>query len=213
MTLLDIFSDSSTVLLVVNSILYSKHIITNNLVYRYFAIYLVLMAINQLANTILFELEIPNIFLSNTYLILQFLMLSLFYYEMFKAELQRKYILIVMFILLFILGVQYIWTPDLFWKYNTFGIITTSSVIISYSIIYFFYYIADKQLILYLVNSGILIYLLGTILIFSIANVGLKLDPKVEIALWVLNAIIFLVFQIIIITQWFFDRKKKKNIL
>jgi hypothetical protein len=128
-----------------------------------------------------------------------------------KLSEQRGYILNIMTILLIILGVQYVWTPDLFWKYNTFGIIITSSVLIFYSIIYFFYHIGDKQLKLYLVNSGILIYLLGTILLFSIANVGLKLDPTIEIALWVLNAIIFLVFQIIITTQWFFDRKKKNN--
>lgn len=211
MSLLDTFSDSSTVLLVINSILYSKHVTSKSLVYRYFSIYLILMAINQLANTILFEFEIHNIFLSNTYLIVQFFMLSLFYYEMFRVKQQRKYILIVMSVLLIILGVQYIWTPDLFWQYNPFGVITTSSVLIFYSIIYFFYHISDKQLRLYLVNSGILIYLLGTILLFSIAKVGLKLDPDIEIALWILNAIIFLVFQVIITAQWFVDRKKEKN--
>ncbi|MEM6722099.1 MAG: hypothetical protein AAF611_22415 [Bacteroidota bacterium] len=116
-----------------------------------------------------------------------------------------------MFIISIILGVQYIWTPDLFFNYNIIGIITTSTILISYAITYFFYHIGDKELKLYLVNSGLLIYLLGTILIFSIANVGLQLERDLERALWILNAFIYLVFQIIIMTQWFFDRKKKQN--
>ena len=97
-------------------------------------------------------------------------------------------------------------------KYNTAGIIITSTVLIFYSIIYFFHHISDKELKLYLVNSGILIYLLGTILLFSIANTGLELAKYTERALWILNAFIFLVFQIIIFVQWFSDRRKNKKI-
>lgn len=212
MSLLVIFSYSSTIVLLLNAVLYSKHIISRDLAYRYFSIYLLCMAVNQLAGTILFELEIDNLFLANTYLLAQFLMLSLFYYAIFERKKQRKYILTTLTIILIILGVQYTWTPDLFLKYNTIGIIVTSTVLISYSIIYFFNYIADKELKLYLVNSGILIYLLGTILLFSIANTGLKLSKDIDAALWILNAFIYLVFQIIILVQWFSDRKKKKRI-
>lgn len=211
MSLLVVFSHTSTILLALNAILYSKHLNSKDLVYKYFAIYLILMAINQITNTTLFVMEKRTFFLFNTYLIAQFLMLSLFYYEMFKVKKQRKFILIVMFIISIILGVQYIWTPDLFFNYNIIGIITTSTILISYAITYFFYHIGDKELKLYLVNSGLLIYLLGTILIFSIANVGLQLERDLERALWILNAFIYLVFQIIIMTQWFFDRKKKQN--
>ncbi|WP_298511760.1 hypothetical protein [uncultured Kordia sp.] len=213
MSLLDIFSDGSTIVLLLNAILYSKHAISKDLAYKYFAIYLLLMAINQSIVTIFFELEIDNTFLAHTYMIAQFIMLSLFYHAIFETQNQRKYILIILLIVSIILGVQYTRTPDLFFNYNTIGIIATSTILISYAITYFFYHIGDKELKLYLVNSGILIYLLGTILIFSIANVGLKLDPKIESALWILNAIIFLVFQIIILIQWFVDRKKKKNSL
>lgn len=211
MSLLIIFSYSSTVILLLNTVLYSKFIVSKDLAYKYFAIYLLCTAINQLTGTILFELEIPNLYLANTYLIMQFLMLSLFYYEIFKEQKKRKYILVMMFILLTVLGVQYAWTPDLFFQYNTVGVIVTSTVLIFYSITYFFNYISDKELKLYLVNSGILIYLLGTILLFSIANIGLKLEQETEIALWILNAFIFLVFQVIILVQWYIDRKKKKN--
>ncbi len=211
MSLLDIFSDSSTVVLIINAVLYSKFLISKDLAYRYFSIYLLCMAVNQLTGTILFELEIDNLFLANTYLLAQFLMLSLFYYAIFKGKKQRKYILAVLTIILIILGVQYAWTPDLFLQYNTIGVIVTSTVLISYSIIYFFNYISDKELKLYLVNSGILIYLLGTILLFSIANTGLKLSKHIDIALWILNAIIYLVFQIIILIQWISDRRKKKH--
>ncbi|MGH1383484.1 hypothetical protein [Kordia sp.] len=212
MSLLEIFSHSSTVLLIVNSILYSKYLKAKDAAYKYFAVYLILMAINQTLVTIYFELEIDNTFLANTYMILQFIMLSLFYFEIFKQQERRKGILIALFTLLIILGVQYIRTPDLFLNYNTFGILATSSVLIFYSIVYFFYHIGDKELKLYLVNSGILIYLLGTILLFSIAKVGLKLAREIEVALWILNAFIYLVFQVIITTQWFVDRKRKKNI-
>ncbi len=208
MSLLDIFSDSSTVVLLLNAVLYSRFIVSKDFAYRFFSIYLVCMAINQITGTILFELEIPNIFLANTYLVAQFLMLSLFYYAIFKGKKQRKFILIALAIISTILGVQYAWTPQLFFEYNTVGVIVTSSVLILYSIIYFFHYISDSELKLYLVNSGVLIYLLGTILLFSIANVGMKLARNVEVALWILNAFIYLVFQIIITTQWFYDRRK-----
>jgi len=212
MSLLDIFSDSSTILLLLNAILYAKYILSKDLTYKYFAIYLILMAVNQSFVTIFFELEIDNTFLANTFMIAQFILLSLFYYAIFEMQNRRKYILIILIIVSIILGVQYIWTPNLFFNYNTIGIIATSSILISYAITYFFYYIGDKELKLYLVNSGILIYLLGTILIFSIANVGLKIARDIEVALWILNAFIYLVFQVIITTQWFVDRKRKKNI-
>jgi hypothetical protein len=208
MSLLDIFSDSSTVVLLLNAVLYSKFIVSKDLAYRFFSIYLVCMAVNQLTGTIFFEFKITNIFLANTYLVAQFLMLSLFYYAIFEGKKQRKFILVALVIISTILGVQYAWTPHLFFEYNTIGVIVTSSVLILYSIIYFFHYISDSELKLYLVNSGILIYLLGTILLFSIANIGLKLDSDIEIALWILNAFIYLVFQIIITTQWFYDRRK-----
>ncbi|MCH2193493.1 MAG: hypothetical protein MK119_05110 [Kordia sp.] len=195
-----------------NAVLYAKYILSKDLTYKYFAIYLILMAVNQSFVTIFFELEIDNTFLANTFMIAQFILLSLFYYAIFEMQNRRKYILIILIIVSIILGVQYIWTPNLFFNYNTIGIIATSSILISYAITYFFYYIGDKELKLYLVNSGILIYLLGTILIFSIANVGLKIARDIEVALWILNAFIYLVFQVIITTQWFVDRKRKKNI-
>lgn len=213
MSLLVIFSYSSTIVLILNSILYSKHILSKDLAYKYFAIYLILMAINQLAGTVLFKFEMDNLFLANTYLLAQFIMLSLFYHAIFEGKKQRNYILGALALILIILGVQYFWTPDLFLQYNTIGVIITSTVLISYSIIYFFSYISDKILKLYLVNSGILIYLLGTILIFSIANVSRGLDKEIERALWILNALIYLVFQIIILVQWFSDRKKKAKTL
>jgi hypothetical protein len=213
MSLLDIFSDSSTVVLLINAVLYSKFIISKDLAYKYFAIYLVVMAINQTLVTISFELEIDNTILANTYMIMQFVMLSLFYHAIFKRQEQRKYILIILFTVSIILGVQYAWTPGLFHEYNPYGIIATSTILIFYAIAYFFHHISDKVLKLYLVNSGILIYLLGTILLFSIAKAGLELAKDIERALWILNAFIFLVFQIIIFVQWISDRKKNKHTL
>ncbi|WP_046755818.1 hypothetical protein [Kordia jejudonensis] len=212
MSLLDIFSDSSTVVLILNAALYAKFIVSKDFAYKYFAIYLILMAINQTLVTISFELEIDNTLLANTYMIFQFVMLSLFYYAIFKEQKQRKYILIILLVVTIILGVQYAWTPKLFHEYNPYGIIATSTILIFYAITYFFHHISDKELKLYLVNSGILIYLLGTILLFSIAKAGLKIEPEIEVALWILNAFIYLVFQVIITTQWFSDRRKNKKI-
>ena len=62
MSLLDIFSDSSTILLLLNAVLYAKYILSKDLTYKYFAIYLILMAVNQSFVTIFFELEIDNTF-------------------------------------------------------------------------------------------------------------------------------------------------------
>ena len=134
MSLLDIFSDSSTILLLLNAVLYAKYILSKDLTYKYFAIYLILMAVNQSFVTIFFELEIDNTFLANTFMIAQFILLSLFYYAIFEMQNRRKYILIILIIVSIILGVQYIWTPNLFFNYNTIGIIATSSILISYAI-------------------------------------------------------------------------------
>ncbi|WP_430408844.1 hypothetical protein [Kordia sp.] len=212
MSLLDVFSDSSTVVLLLNAVLYSKFIVSKDFAYKYFAIYLILMALNQALVTISFEFQIDNTLLANTYMIMQFVMLSLFYYAIFKEQKQRKYILIILVTVSIILGVQYAWTPGLFHEYNPYGIIATSTIVIFYAITYFFHHISDKELKLYLVNSGILIYLLGTILLFSIAKAGLKIEREIEVALWILNAFIYLVFQVIITTQWFSDRRKNKKI-
>lgn len=148
--------------------------------------------------TKILQLE-SNIFISHYYFIGQIILLSFFYFEI----LQKK---IIWFILAaFIIGLilQYLFSEDIYNKYNQSGILFSNLIIIMYSI-FFLYKALSEKLEFTMINLFMLIYMLPTTLIFSSGNLVFNINIPTETIQLLLNinTLLYLVFQIVIFVEW-----------
>ncbi|RMA58845.1 hypothetical protein [Ulvibacter antarcticus] len=183
-------------------ILYIKGFAKNSKAFKIFTVYLVGIAIVQfllyLSNRVL-KLD-SNLFLFIYYFIFQFLTLSFFY----KTLLGYRWIYVVTGIALLFFGMQYINDPQMYYRYNPLGVTVSQSIIVLYTLLYFYRRLSSKGEFL-IVNVGVFFYLLSSILIFASGNLVFNLDfPRSTVTmLGRANNIFFFIFQILIMTEWF----------
>ena len=191
---LDIIGYVPVVFCVINAILYLGKYKLNNKAFKYFAIYLGLIAVIQLSAIFLGRvLGQHNLFLFHFYLILQFIFLSFFYGYLLK----KIWIYKVLIFVLLVLAYQYFETPSLFFIYNAFGVALTQGILVIYALIYFYNFIkGDAEFLL--VNIGLFFYLLSSILIFDLKEV-FKFGYKL---LMDLNDVLYFGLQILIFVEW-----------
>jgi len=183
------------------SVIYLIGFTKNSKAYRLFAIYLFLIAVIQFISYYIGRggLKKPNLFMSHYYFISQFILLSLFYYELLKKVIIKKILIVV----LLALAYQYFEMPELYFKYNVLGITITQAIIVVYSMFYFYKSLNGKRDFL-IVNVGVFIYLLSSVLIFASGNLMLNLNISKETRLVLvnLNRGLMLVFQLLILVEW-----------
>lgn len=140
-----------------------------------------------------------NLFLFVYYLVAQFVCLSLFFYSLLKQNWIRWMLLLVLGLLL----IQYVLEPSLYFKYNPLGTLITQLVLVFYSLFYFYDSLSGKGRFT-IVNYGIFLYLLSSILIFASGNLVFNdLVPEIiSHHLQDLNLVLYFVFQIFIIFEW-----------
>jgi len=190
-----------TAFYVVNLTLFFKSFARNNKAFKFFNIYLLLIAIVQILTIYIGQiLHKPNLFLSHFYFIFQFIFLSLFYFELLQLKLVKTFLFAVMALLVF----QYFEHPELFFKYNALGMSLTQMILVFYSILYFYKSLSGKGEFV-IVNIGIFFYLLSSTLIFASGNLVLNLDisEATQFTLINVNRILILVFQILIFIEWY----------
>ena len=193
-----ILSYIGTILLVINAIVYSIGFSRSRGAYRVFTTYLIAIAVIQIMMTIYVFNHMNNLFLSNIYLVVQFVLLSLFYGVLLKSSLVKITSLVLT---LFLLG-QYINDWSLIDRYNSLGISISQVVIIFYSVIYFYRSISKKAVFI-IANIGIFLYLICSTLIFASGNLQYEISETGYMLLLQLNTTFYLVFQILVFVEWF----------
>jgi uncharacterized membrane protein len=106
---------------------------------------------------------------------------------------------------------QFVIDPELFFRYNSIGASVMQSIIIIYSLIFFYRSISGTSEFL-IVNIGIFLYLLSSALIFVSGNVVLDLDISEDTRFLLINVnrVLILVFQILIFVEWRKNYFRKK---
>ncbi|KAA3621854.1 MAG: hypothetical protein DWP94_09595 [Flavobacterium sp.] len=187
---------------IISTILYSIRFASNNRAYRIFTFYLIAISSIQLIALYIGKgyLHKNNLFMSHFYFGLQFILLSLFYAELIGHRLIK---ILIIPILLF-LAYQFINDPGLFFIYNPLGITITQILLVVYTMIYF-YRSLNKKTDFILVNIGVFLYLISSTLIFASGNLVLDLDlaPETKSLFIDINRILILLFQILIIAEWY----------
>lgn len=170
----------------------------NNRAFKIFTIYLVGIGVIQYLLYAIHEAGYPsNLFLFHYYFIFQFVMLSLFY----KILLGYKWIYVVMAAALVFFGIQYINDPGLYFIYNPIGAAVSQSILVLFALLYFYQSLSGKKEFI-LINTGILFYMVSSILIFASGNMVLNASRGTAVLFVDINRLLYLIFQILIISEW-----------
>ena len=54
----------------------------------------------------------------------------------------------------------------------------------------------------YYINMGIFMYLFGSTILFLVGNLTTVLSPKMSLITWILNAFLYIVYQLFILVEW-----------
>jgi len=188
-------------ILLVNVIVYFKSFIRNDKAFKIFSIYLAFSFCIQIATLVIGKgFHLPNLYLSHFYIVGQFVLLSLFYFQLLK----NKLILFVIPAIVALIGIQFILDPSLFFRYNPVGIVITQVILVLYAIFYLYQSLSGKKPFI-IINAGILFYLLSSTLIFASGNLVLDLDisENTRFILINVNRVFILLLQILIFTEWY----------
>lgn len=184
-----------------NLILFIKGFANQGKAYKIFTWYLGVVFTIQIISNIFMRMNTNNLFLSHFYFIGQFILLSFFYITLLKEEFQKKLVKAGLVIGLLALSIQYAYDTSLFFKFNLFEIFITSFLLIIYATIHFYNMLNEKKEFYY-VNVGLLIYLLGSTILFFVGNLTAVLSPKMSLFTWILNALLIIINQFFILIEW-----------
>ncbi len=203
--------DITVVLSIVLSIVYLLSFARNSKAYKFLTAYLVFICIIQVLSFYLVRVKSENnLFLSHYYYVSQFITLSLFYYYL----LRQKWILWVLGIVFVYLGYQYINDPGLYFKYNSLGIALTQTVLVLFALWYLYQSISVKNEFI-LVNIGMFIYLLSSVIIFAFGNLVFDIEVPRYVSRFLndLNAVFYLLLQGLFLVEWYRNYRPKQNMV
>lgn len=153
----------------------------------------------QLASILVVKIYHNNLFISHFYFVLQFLILSFFYYFLMKEKIQKKTIMLLNIACSLLLVIQYSIDPKLFYTFNLFEIFITSLPLIIYSTFHLYNLLNEKKEFYY-INIGLLIYLFGSTIVFLTSNLLLSLKTYDSFDfIYSLNVYLYVIYQLFIL--------------
>ncbi|QHI35500.1 hypothetical protein IMCC3317_08460 [Kordia antarctica] len=204
-----VISNIGKIVLGINTLLLLVGFFRNKKAYKFFTIYLVSITIIQAFTYYLWTKGANNLHVSHYYLTTQFILLSLFYHSLFKNKTQKRLVITILVLVIIILIVQSYIMPELLYKFNLVEILVTLLPLVFFSVIQFYNSLSGTKNFTY-INSGIFIYLLTSTLIFCSGNIVNEITTEFRTLLWFMNAILYLVYQLLITMEWYFNFRKKK---
>lgn len=200
------------VVLAINFLLYYKAYSYNkDKVIKTLTYYLAITLMIQLSTKTLNYFAVSNLFLSHIYFISQFICLSFFYHLLLFPQKKLNYLKIVAVVVIILVVCSFAIDTSLFIKFNLFEITMTSLPLIIYSVLLLFKSMSIRSNAFVYINTGILFYLLSSTLIFLSGNLINKLHSFYNDITWLVNAILYLLFQLFIFYEWYQNLRYKKK--
>jgi len=199
--MLTILANIGNLILFLNLIIFSKGFSKHGKAYKVFTWYLGIIFSIQMISKLVVYIHFQNLFLSHFYFIGQFIILSFFYLAILKEDYQKKAIKLCLVFVLMILVIQYAYDTSLFFKFNMLEISITSFLLIIYAAFHFYNMLNEKKEFYY-VNIGILMYLFVSTILFLVGNLTISLSKKMSLITWILNSILYIIYQILILIEW-----------
>ncbi len=199
--IITIFGYVGYLILFINLILFLKSSSKQGKAYTLFTAYLGMIFVIQVLAELLLNLHYQNLFTTHLYFIGQLVLLSFFYLSILKEDYQRKIVKFGLVLGLIIIGIQYLNDSSLLFKFNLTEIFITSFLLIIYATFHFYNMLNEKKEFYY-VNMGILMYLFGSSILYLVGNLTASLSPKMSLITWILNAFLYIIFQVFILVEW-----------
>lgn len=199
--MLRVFANIGNLILICNLILFIRDFRFQSKAFKIFTFYLGIILGIQMGSKLMVYLHYQNLYLSHFYFVGQFIMLSLFYRNLFKDSFQKRMVNIGFICCGLLLAIQYALDPGLFFKFNLFEIFITSLLLIVYAAFHFYNMLNAKKEFYY-INMGVLLYLFGSTVLFLAGNLMPEISPSLNKIPWIANAILFIVYQIFIFVEW-----------
>lgn len=206
---LQVLLHTGTFLLLINAILYLKASATSKSL-KFFTVYLWAIFMTQGLSFLLAYYKMNNLYLSHFYFIVQFILLSLFYREVLVRNAYKRLATIFLAMVLGALSIQYALHPALYYTFNILEIVLTSLSLVACSILYFYESLGERKKLLY-INSGIFLYLLGSTLLFASGNMMPDLGKSINKFIWIINAALYVMYQVLIFIEWYKNLNTKKQ--
>ncbi|MFZ4929330.1 hypothetical protein [Chryseobacterium sp. Mn2064] len=194
-------------ILLINLVVYCIGFFGSGRAYTFFISYLAWLLICEVVFYVLNYQKINNLFFSHYYLIGQFLLLGLFFHEILTETYQKKTARFLLAIIPAVLVIQYIMYPEKYYVFNLFEIFVTSYSIIILALFHL-YNTLDAQKKYNYISLGLLLYLISSTVIFLSGNLYTVMNSQLHKEIWVLNVVMFIVYQIFIFTEYLSSRKK-----
>lgn len=201
--------DITVVLSIVLSIAYLIGFAKNSKAYKCLTAYLILICVIQVLSFYLVRIKSENnLFLSHYYYVSQFVTLTMFYYYLMR----EKWIVWLMGLVFIFLGYQYINDPELYNKYNAIGIALTQTVLVLFALLYLYRSLSVKNEFI-LVNIGLFIYLVSSVIIFTFGNLIFDIDVPRSVSRFLndLNAVFYLMLQGLFLIEWYRNYRPKQQ--
>jgi hypothetical protein len=174
-----------------------------------------------ICNSVFFEVisktmaynKIPNLYLFHLYVLMEFLFISWFYYELFKKYISPKIIpVIYIFFVSFSLIDTFIWHNP--FTFNSYAKTLECMIIVSYTVFYLHKTFDEFQdedpsdTPVFWINAGFLFYFSGCLFLFTFSNFILTQGKPMGIVVWAVHAFfIIIMYSLISVGLW----KSKKN--
>lgn len=184
-----------------NTLLYCKVFLKQEKAFKIFTIYLIGTILIQIASKIVSILYGNNLFLSHFYFIGQFVLLSLFFKNLYEFKIQKTVANWILITGCLILAAQYTLEPEVFFKFNLFEIFLTSFLTILLAGIHLYNLLTERK-VFYYCTIGILLYLSGSTILFFVGNLTSVLSKEYKFLPWTLNAVLVVVYHIFILFEW-----------
>lgn len=198
-----IISITGLLFLLFNSFIFLKTRKGKDKNYKCLTFYLTILFAVELACNIIGMLKPnSNFFLSHYYFIIQFNVLSLFFYYIFDSKRLKFFIIFNFIFVAIVLGVQYYNNPSLYLEFNVLEIGLTSFLLIVYCIIHFYKYLKSSFEYFYFC-FGLTFYLTSSMLIFLSGNTTLVFfEEPFYFDIWVFNSLFYILFQYLVFKEW-----------
>lgn len=194
-------------ILLINLAVYCVGFFGSGRAYTFFISYLAWILICEIIFYVLNYQRINNLFFSHYYLIIQFVLLGLFFHEILAEKYQKNTAKFLLIIIPAVLIMQYIIDPEKYYVFNLFEIFVTSYSLIILALFHL-YNILDTEKKYNYISLGLLLYLISSTVIFLSGNLYTVMNRKLHKEIWVFNVVMFIVYQIFIFAEYFFSRRK-----
>jgi hypothetical protein len=169
-----------------------------------------------LFNSVVFEFisktmqiyKIPNLYLFHLYVLMEFLFISWFYYELFKKYISPKIIPVIYVIfVVFSLIDSFVWHNP--FTFNSYAKTLECIIIVSYTVFYLYKTFDEFQdedpsdSPVFWINAGFLFYFSGCLFLFTFSNFILTQGKPMGMVVWAIHAFfIIIMYSLISIGLW-----------